>query len=401
MLSLSRSKSLKDTRTTTTTDKDPSSPGLFTLSRIPTLGRTTSTRSGRGGGGDPEPEEIVYPLSDSGVPISAPTTITPVPAIDYTMRANAGTLERVAKEEVAPNPVKLHTSKAAQTTTLKWWQAPGVTKETQVGHPSIQFEKILKPLLPTHLGTHFTHYETKKQKAALAAESDDSSFSDSLPRTTNPSALSSRPSFAKSLSLGRNNSTKSQQNQPAADPSGSGGRKKFHQYEEVAIIKTNYAMNAGMKGPQWGDVPKVVAGGEKCGAGTTLTVLHNFTATSSSDVSVSQDDLVRILRVDPGGWVVVKIVKLGTAAGPQQQQQGVVNRGAVHRAAVGSAVGQEGMVPFGVLDVMRTKRGVGQQQQQQQQMGGQQMGVPVMQSGGPQPNGVVRGPRPMRSLSTS
>ncbi|KAI9339573.1 hypothetical protein BDR26DRAFT_861976 [Obelidium mucronatum] len=339
MASLFRSKSLKDLTRGASSDAGGGGrdgAGTF-LSRVPTLGRTRRASV---------TEEVAYPLSDSGVPISAPTTIVPLPPINYSLRG--ATLDRGAKDkEVAPNPVKLNASKAAQTTTLKWWQAPGVTKETE---------------------------------AALAAEA--AAAAESATETNNQDSLP-RKGFG-SLSLGRSNTH-----------SGSGGRAKFHQFEEVAIIKSNFTNS--QRGPQFGDIPRMV---DKCGAGTTLMVIHNFTAVSSSDVSVSQDDVVRILRVDPGGWVQVKILKLGST-GPGSSQ-----KGAVHRNGVGSQVGTEGTVPLGVLDLMKTKRVVQQQQPPQGIPGvAGNLGNSMPMSGNGQPQymgnpGGVRGPRPMRSMST-
>ncbi|KAJ3028055.1 UNVERIFIED_CONTAM: hypothetical protein HDU68_002571 [Siphonaria sp. JEL0065] len=337
MASLFRSKSLKDlSRGASSDTRDGGSGGGNFLARAATLGRSQK--------GNAQQEEIVYPLSDSGVPITAPAAIVPLPPINYSLRG--ATLERGKTgevKEIAPNPVKLNTSKAAQTTALKWWQAPGMTKETQAALAA--------------------------EAAAAAENSQEPNNTDSLPR--------------KGFSSTAN---------------GSGGRAKFHQFEEVAIIKSNFTNS--QKGPQFGDMPRLV---DKCGAGTTIMVIHNFTAVSSTDVSVSIDDVVRILRVDPGGWVQVKILKLG-APGPGSSQ-----KGAVHRGTVGSQVGTEGTVPLGVLDLMKTKR---VQQQggpipgvagnamgsfngngQQQSMNGGIAGIPS----GP---GGVRGPRPMRSMST-
>ncbi|KAJ3084042.1 hypothetical protein HDU99_003938 [Rhizoclosmatium hyalinum] len=276
---------------------------VATLARVPTLGRSNRERD----------EEPVI-LSDSGVPITAPSTLAHLQNSSATASLDRSFFNKQKEnKEVAPNPVKLNASKAAQPTTLKWWQAPGVTKETQAA----------------------------LENAAAAAADPDSGPNnyESLPR--------------KATTLGRSN-TLNTLNAPSTPTTAAGAvlapfatsGLKFDQFQEVAIIKNNLiAIDA--KAPKFGQVPKLL---DKCGAGATVTVIHNFTSTTSSDLSISIDDIVRILRVDMGGWVHVKLLKQGSSPNPNHP-------GKVHRSAgTGSQVGMEGLVPLGCLDSMKTRR---------------------------------------------
>ncbi|KAJ3125758.1 hypothetical protein HK100_010613 [Physocladia obscura] len=276
-------------------------------------------------------EEPPVLLSDSGLPMSAPTTIVVPPPINYSLRGatldpqpaakqlfNALSASADANREVAPNPVKLHMSKVSQTTptTLKWWQAPGVTKETQAA-----------------LSEAAARDNKDGGNGKDGKESEELGKNESLPRTK----------FL-SHSLGRNNSASAS----GAGALGTPPRAKFHQYEEVAIIKTEHENQT--RGPQFGTVPNLV---DKCGAGTTTTVLHAFASLSATELALCVDDIVRILRVDPGGWVLVKLLKLSSAATNSGTNPGVnPSTAAGNRRSV---VGMEGLVPLGILDTMKSR----------------------------------------------
>ncbi|KAJ3206263.1 hypothetical protein HDU82_004621 [Entophlyctis luteolus] len=387
---------------------------IATLSRRGTAAGTTLSLGRSRSNAQPSQQ---YPLSDSGLPISAPTSVVAMPPINYSLRSPpaaaaavggvAGTLLAAnalisgaggdAKDkEVAPNPVKLHTSKAAQTGTLKWWQAPGMTKETEQALADANKDRK-EPGVPG------------------------SSSFDSLPRQQKLG----------SHSLGRNNTVTGGSNENSGGIAailGAGSnttpRAKFHQFEELAIIKTQHDNLS--RGPQFGTVPAFV---DRCGAGATLSVLHNFTGLAPSDLSVSRDDIVRILRVDPGGWVLVKLLKLGGAGANGAPVRGAVapeSDSMYHRAAVQSAVGMEGIVPIGVLDTMKTKRlfvqpgggggggtagnmnglAASARSNSDRSFDGGYVGRPPIQNGSPLAAGAgmptrIAGPRPMRSLSNA
>ncbi|KAI8608755.1 hypothetical protein BC830DRAFT_919743 [Chytriomyces sp. MP71] len=292
-----------------------------TLARMPTFGRTARRPSASA------LLEPVFELSATGQPLSAPAVPISPMQIDYSLRALThaplpvatafqASLDRANNSRADPQSASLqieqpkasafNTSKAAHTNTLKWWQAPGVTKETA---------------------------------ASIAAAAEESSdINPSLPRSG---------SLPRNMSMRRNPGSNSNPRPGVSSIPKLG----YDQYDEMALIKANNTEAAAAKGPQFGTIPRLV---DRFGAGATVQVIHNFTAISPQDLSVSQDDTVRILRVDSGGWVHVKLAKQGGSNGPVGN-----SAAAAHRAGISSRAGMEGAVPLGVLDVMRSKRVIG------------------------------------------
>ncbi|KAI8833083.1 hypothetical protein BJ741DRAFT_612834 [Chytriomyces cf. hyalinus JEL632] len=333
----------------------PANTGPSTLARMATMTSNLGLKSNLIGR-RPSAEELpVFELSATGKPLSAPTSVvTPLP-IDYTLRlssnlhVNANSLDREGSSNVAPlkeaqpKQSAFNQSKAAQTTTLKWWQAPGVTKETAAS-------------------------------IAAAAEPQQGSSSEQFNSLSRNNTSGSLP---RNISLKRG---------PNSNSNGRPGPPKlgFGDFDEVALIKANNTEAAAAKGPQFGFVPKLV---DRCGVGATVQVIHNFTASSPNDMSCSQDDTVRILRVDAGGWALVKLVKQGTNAASE--------RAGAHRAGVSSRAGMEGLVPVGVLDIMRSKRVVGAGSVQETSSSVDNRAISSGTSGFAARSATIGGPRPM------